>query len=235
MKQTSFQPEYGGVGFYIILAIALLAGLTYAVSKGARFGSKSLTEDQARMAAQEIYDYNTALAAAVQKLRLRGCSETQINFVSAANPANATAPGDGSCDVFGPNGGKVIFRRVQEDKLRPDGGDPAYRFVGRTKILDVGTAAEGELFFWTRSISKDICMKYNDIAGVTNNAADAPVENGLNGTPDFIGTYTSGTTLGDDNDGAAFSGKMTGCYKDGAETNADGDPYYDIYQVLIAR
>ena len=78
-------------------------------------------------------------------------------------------------------------------------------------------------------------MAYNEKLGITNVASDAPEENGIQATPLFVGAYSSGTTFGDDGDGANFSGFQTGCYKDANETDNDGAAFYDFYQILIVR
>jgi hypothetical protein len=70
-------PQSGNVLFYILFAIALLAGLTFAVNRGGQVSTATLSADQARVAASEILDYAGAVSGAVTKLKLRGCTETQ--------------------------------------------------------------------------------------------------------------------------------------------------------------
>ena len=127
---------------YILLAVALIVGLTAALSRGGRVSHNALSDQQAKIAAQEIIDYGNAVAAAVQKLRLRGCSETEISFENdvAAGYANGT---NTSCRVFHPDGGALSWKTPPAEYLNSSfssgTGYGTYIINANNCIVNVGT------------------------------------------------------------------------------------------------
>ncbi len=230
MKRTSsYHPEHGGAGFYIILAIVLLGALTYAISRDSRSNITSLSKDQSRLAAQEIIDYASTVASAVQKLRLRGCTDTQLSFETPLDSngatANPNAPGDGSCDVYSANGGKI---QHMTDRPSYHGNDEiwygTWRVSGQDDFLGVGTTAPDlTLNYW--AVKQEICQAINDILGYTG---PIPVE-GDSVFDSFDGTYSALNTFGDHVNGTELVGKTVGCLYQENSTE------YDFFQVLIAR
>lgn len=227
--------EKGSIFFYILLAVALFAALSYAVSRNNTGSTNVFDEESAKLAAQEIIEYGNNVANAVQKLKLRGCSDTEISFENdiVAGYENPNSPVDKSCHVFDLNGGNIVWSSGLKDLQPIHSNYQHIRYVGRTHILDIGSI-NSELKIFYRTSSKEFCMNINDYAGINNDANDAPSELGAVGNQ-FIGNYINSQVIGDDNDGVNFSGKILGCYKDVNETDTDGSPFYDFYQVLIAR
>lgn len=247
IKVSSLNNERGSAAFYILLAIALLAALTYATSKGARFGSKALTDDQARLVAQEIIDFGNTMAAAVQKLRLRGCTPEQINFsgnggVSKTSPGvaydytNINSPGDGSCNVFSENGGQVTARLLTSGFMDPalmTGSmfHPAGFYVSSARVLGVGSddpANGNDLLFWQGRLKKEVCIAINNILGIKMTGPD-PTVDAYNSNAPFNGTYLA--TANPIGDVATYlNGKTAFCNA----SVGDGKNYI-FHQVLIAR
>jgi len=217
MNRTS---EKGAVAFYILLAIVLLAALTYAVSQGSRTGANSITEDQARLAASEILDYGNTVARAVQKLKLRGCSDTEISFqnnvVSGYTNGTNTA-----CQVFHTDGGGINY--IQPSELaRWPGSD--WAFSGQVPVSQIGSS-EPELIMVLRmnDTAMNACTTINDKLGVSNVAGEPPTDDFSFGTK-FTGTYSAGAGIGT----AELIGQTTACTQ-----NSLGG--FHFYQVLLAR
>ncbi|MFA5593351.1 MAG: hypothetical protein WC989_08575 [Micavibrio sp.] len=108
MRLTSRpRSEAGNVVIFILIGIGLFAALAYTFMRGGAPGQKQLTSNQARMAAQELVSFFNAVDKAANKLRSRGCSESDISF---SNPNDKdtfialndspTAPADKSCHIF---------------------------------------------------------------------------------------------------------------------------------------
>ena len=224
--------QSGAVFVYILVAIALFASLSYFVSKDNRGSSDIFTEEQAKLAAQEIIEYGNTVAAAVQKLRLRGCSDTEISFENniTSGYVNGT---DTSCQVFHQDGGNINHQRIIERIRTADASNHDTRYSGGSNIINVGST-EPELFVFYRMNSKDICIAINNYAGIINNPDSPPGEVGLAGLG-FTGTYLTAQTLGDDNDGANLAGKEYGCYEVIGNLDSNGNKQYDYYHVLLAR
>jgi len=226
-------PQSGSAFLYIIIAIALLAALSVAVSRGNRGSTSTMSDQQAKLAAQEIIDYGNTVAAAVQKLRLRGCTDTQISFENniVTGYANPNAPSDKSCHVFDPAGANIVFKgQIASEWLAT--APMNWTFNRQFHINDVGTTCSNpscaDLALNAQFLKKDICMEINDILGIENPLSDAPIDTDHDYQP-FIGSYLTGNIVGDEAGSAGLSGKSAGCFY----TTSTGA--YHFYQVLIAR
>jgi hypothetical protein len=78
MKRTP--AERGNVMFYILIAVALLAALIFAVAQSGRGNIQQVSEEKARLFATEIIQYTGTMANGVAQLRLRGVRDTEISF-----------------------------------------------------------------------------------------------------------------------------------------------------------
>ncbi len=225
---NAYHPERGGAAFYIILGIVLLAALTWAVTQGFRFSGSNLSKDQTRLAAQEIIDYATAMNNAVQKLRLRGCTPTQINFESTVigGPNNPNAPIDDHCDVFSGAGAKMVPRTTAEFPK-----SETLIYSGQSALIGIGRDGCGEAcsdlymaLYLKGEDGKEICTQINQILG-NKNFVPAPSTTYMEAYIMFAGTYGTHPAVN-----PIFSGLNSACY------NYSPDPTTSIfYQVLIAR
>jgi len=219
-------PTQNGSAFIIILiAIAMFAALSYVVAMGGRTSQSSLTTEQAKLAAREIVAYADTVAKTVQKLRLAGCTETQIGFSFSGQPGgwanNPSSPSDGRCEVFGMNGGKVQYTPISTEWLY-NTTTTVWWPNGETAVTNIGTTST-ELILWARNLKRDVCNEINNIHSLTGAMAETV---GVH-TTNFAGTYALvANGIGDDV-GTAYARKSTGCILD-----ATGGKYY---AVLIAR
>ena len=111
--------EQGNVFFYILIAVALFAALSYAVSRNNTGSTDIFTDEQAKLAAQEIIEYGNTVANAVQKLRLRGCSDTEISFENDIIDGYENGTNT-SCQVFHVDGGDINWTSIPEERLESD-------------------------------------------------------------------------------------------------------------------
>jgi hypothetical protein len=218
--------EHGNVLIYILIAVALLGALSFAVSQGGRNSGKSITEEKARLYAGEMLEYGNTVGNAVAQLRLRGCTETQISFeFSGAGHVNNNAPDDNSCHVFHPSGGGVTFKSVTPEAMA-NGGSQNYIYSAFDNVEGVGTD-DSELIMYGIAVSDEVCIQINKMIGTVS--GDTLVEDPADVVADpFVGTYGSNVTIGTGT-GDVFEGVRTGCFFCG--------PYGEniFYKVLIAR
>lgn len=229
---AKIQNQRGSVFIYILVAIALFAGLSYAVSRGSRGGSTALTDEQAKLAAQEIINYGNTVANAVQKLRLRGCSDTEISFEnsqSVDNYTNANAPSDNSCHVFDLAGGNITYTLIPDialdESLSAGISYGQYRF--REAAIDNVGSNENDLFLQPSNLKRGVCLEINNILGIDNPSGEPPSESHTAAAL-FTGTYAAPTpdNIGDDG-GHNLSGKLSFCRNHSAN--------YKYLQVLVTR
>ncbi|MET4133007.1 type II secretory pathway pseudopilin PulG [Porphyrobacter sp. MBR-155] len=226
--------QKGNALFLILIAVALFAALSYAITTSSRGGSNSNREN-ILISAAEITQYAGALQSAITRMRLvNGCADTTISFWTdtngdgAATAAdtyyNPTAPTDFSCHVFHPVGGGVApqsapaLARLSDD-FSYNGGHP---------VIDVPTPTPpntAELLLALRDINRDVCLEINKAVGVPLSAGDAPQEPDPDFfTQKFIGVYVTGNHI----TSANMRGRREGCFK-----NPSGMYFY--FAVLIER
>ena len=239
MKQHT---QRGSVFFYILMAVVLLAALSYAASRGSRTGASSLTDQQAKLAAQEIIDYGNTVANAVQKLRLRGCADTEISFANdtytsyggtilQTNGHNINSPSDGSCELYKSSGANINSWEIPMSssfEWSISNGNSNYGVINvrYSAIPGIGSS-EQDLILVGIYLKKDVCLKINNLLGIDNPSGNVP---NITGGSMFVfnASSYSGSYALSDNDNV-ITGKTAFCAQ-----NAVTIPGSYI-QVLIAR
>lgn len=242
-KFRASNSESGNVLFYILIAIAMLAALSFAVSSGNNTANKSISNERSKLAASEIMAYGDTLANAVGQLRLRGCTENEISFENSeiSGYENPSAPSDETCHVFSVSGGGVNFETLSTDIL--DSSESASTFYGYWQfdathcVENIGShddpcaSNQAELVASVHYLRKTVCVAVNDLLEIDNPSGDPPIDTS-NHSPRFTGTYgpSGQVLLGDD--AAQLSGQRAGCYQD---DNGYSEDAYIFYRVLVAR
>lgn len=231
--------ENGNVLFLILIAVALFAALSYAVTSSTRTDGASASKEQAVLYSSQIIQSVTAIENAITRLKISNqCSDNQINF---ANPifyqypwdhySNTNAPADKLCDVFAVEGGSVSPTQLPAEAFSPCcvGGqrDTEYRYprFSGQGVLDIGTS-EPDLILLIGSIKRDVCIELNKKLGVENPLGEPPQVSGTcyNGQGWFDGTYgTSNITW------CGLDQVRSACVYD------DYGPFYYFYNALIIR
>lgn len=242
MKNKS---QSGNVMIIILVTVALFGALFFTFGRTSQQGSGNLTKQQSRLAAQEIVTYALLMEEAVSRLITKGCSENFINFNDSQNTgyANTSAPGDGSCDVFSTNGGKISYQPPQDIWL--DSTHSAQSFYGEYIItttvcvqqlpadtnpncaLDTSPKND-DLILFVPYLKEEICLEINKLIGRT----EIPEDNGnlWGASPKYTGSFPSTNgQIGSVNTGAALRSVPSMCLKQ------EGAPYYHYYRVLMAR
>ncbi|MFN3700645.1 MAG: hypothetical protein ACK4VI_03880 [Alphaproteobacteria bacterium] len=246
--QNQRRGERGNVLIYILLAIALLAGLSFAVANSSRNSGGQISQERMNMAVNEILEISNNIAAAVTQLTLRGCSHNQISFQNpvVAGYANPTAPVDNSCDVYHINGGGLTYQAPQTIWFDPAISTATANygeiiFTANTCINQVGTgttacdtagASAADLIMAIPYLHNDICIELNRRLSVGAAGAAPPQDDGAawdSTNLRFTGAYNGGAILRD-TDGV-LDGKRSGCFE------ADTTPVtgFHYFRVLIAR
>lgn len=221
----------GSVLVYILIAVALFAALGYAVSSMMRSSGESIGSEKAGVVAAEILGYAGQIRETIQALRIsNNCGNEQLSFErspfdgSDTDYQNTDAPVDKTCHVFHPNGGGLSPSPPSSEAS--NGQD--WIFSGDNTIPELGDDASPELIMILSGLPQSLCLKINDIVGITNPSGDAPLDTDGFSTEKFNGSYTQDGEIGSS---LEFGGKLAGCFKD---TKAEPDTY-NFYQVLIAR
>jgi len=235
-KQAAQTPETGNVLFYVLIAVALLAALTFAVSESGRGNIKKLSDERARLYATEIIEYGNILANAVAQTRLRGYTAEQISFenntIAGYTNANCT---DDICKIFHPSGGGVNYMSPPEDANDGSswfiGGDTCIDQIGTgTSNCNSLTSVVNELILFLPDVDESVCVQINELLGIDNPSGSPPAEalNSYNEANKWTGTYANLYAIG-----GVFVGVSTACYRAAGPLPPNGT--YNFYKVLIAR
>jgi len=240
LHKNKINTESGSVFFYILIAIFLFATLTYILSDNSRTNASIITEEQAKVAAQEIIEYGDAVANAVQKLVLRGCSDTEISFENDVivhgddtkyyTTHDVITPDE--CKVHNTMGGGIGAKRFAEyaeqhtsDPIRPKAGsfyphDTTFTNQGSNNI---------DLLLHGRRLKKQICLEINNILNVPNPANNIPIDNlGGSITNQYKGAYNGTGEIGNGESADAIQQAQSGCVNNGGD-------HFHYYRLLIAR
>lgn len=217
--------QSGNAIVFILLGIALFAALAHTFMRGSQTGQGNLTAHQSQLAAQELASFFNNINQGFQKLRQRGCSETDISFANTVDTDVATisinspasAPTDKSCNIFDPAGAGINYSINPADyQVSPDiipagehKGQMQFRFASASTI-GVGTS-ENDLMVHFNYIRPDICKAYNRIQNIN---IDYTV-------------FDSGAIVGDENTG--YVGLDTFCRYN------EGQPQGQIRYVWVAH
>ncbi len=240
--------QSGNVLFLILIAVALFAALSFAVTRSTQSGGSSANQEKADILAAQFASYGATLSSAITRVRLSSnCSETQLNFENSvmAHPdywggsTNSSAPSDGRCNIFGTQSGAVYW---DARKTMPvyDKVESYLSFTPEVAVQDVGTE-NAELLMWLRLENSDfaarICKSMNERSGNTGN-----LESGTTNTNNwgyargaglvYLAAPNSVNLIGEDAEDSGHKGKMSGCLT--GPSSHDSSTKI-LYYVLIPR
>lgn len=247
--------EQGTALFLILIAVALFAALSYAVTQSSR-GSGSVDKELAYLRSSEIVQYGGMIQSAITRLKLaNGCLDTQISFENPRDPGmyvNPSAPANKSCHVFDPAGGNVPWK-TPPSGFANTGAERStinYFFTGGGCVAGLGTGSDStcwnngtnddtELIMMVNYVSDENCRAYNATikAGTPNDLNQVRSNGGsFSGAFDWIGQwgYEGGSTDSHHiHNSVTINGKNTLCFQaDPAQPTRAGN---HIYFTLIER
>ncbi len=213
--------QSGNVIIYVLIAVALLAALSYVVAGNSR-GNSHGSKERAALSATEILEYANNLSQAVALLRLRGCQEDELSFDNDVEDTlydNLSAPGDGSCNVFHVNGGSIQYGQFL-----------SVFFTGGYSLSEIGSA-EPDLIV-DIDVSKSVCEILNNSLSIQNNGTEGPPSDALSGGAAFDGSFSLVGGANGRTDEPQFLGRLSACRHD---SGVGSDAVFKYYRVLIAR
>ena len=219
----------GNVLFLILIAVALFAALSYAVTQSSKTGGNGISKDKAKILAAELVQYATQMEQTITRLRvINNCTNAQISF---ENPVvgiyvNAGAPSDKRCHVFDVAGGGLSW----QDPPKNVNDGSVYFFTGRDYVAGIGSSCPAEqctdLVVRVSNMSTEVCQAImHKMNAMPPNAVVPPETDGSHSSTPFTGSYVRQDEIA----GANINGNATGCY-----SRIGGTLNY-FYHVLISR
>lgn len=165
----------GNALFLILIAVALFAALSYAITQSSRGGGRSAESEKNVIAASQLLQIGSALRATVQRLQLGGVAVENIRLHSNTGPTEACTETDGTC-VFDPSGGGMTWPVLPADIFVDASASSYYGFfetgeasratgMPAISIDGVGTTAP-ETLFVIAGITDSLCKAINKMAGL---------------------------------------------------------------------
>ncbi len=226
------EKEDGNVLFLILIAVALFAALSYAVTSSTRSSGNAGSETDGIGAAQ-ITQYPAGVSTSIVRMIIAGTSVEEIRFnrPSEYDDLDSVAIG-----VFHPSGGGATYNPAPAD-IMVDGNSGQWGFNGELEVPDIGLAGAGgnDIIAFLVGIKQSICRKINKEHGLGNVipvlSSDLSTEYTTRMFDDGSSDYgLPSNDVPDITDGAnSFDGRPFGCF----QNNGGGD--YVYYHVVVER
>lgn len=237
MQDNPRNNEQGGAIIWILVMVALLAGLSMVVSRGGRVSGDSLGKEQAQLAATELLTLTSSIRNAVKTLKINGCHETQFSFEnsiyinndgSPAQPASlyTNAPADDRCDLFQTGGAAIRPRVIEQTQIAtPHAGThrTGNLYFSKTAVPGIGST-EPDLIVFVPHITQSVCYALNNQLG-----AGVPAPRSDYGFVAYDGSFSTPGAFTN-----TVNGLSAACISDTAADDQDPS-YMHFYQVLLAR
>ena len=231
--------ESGNVLFLILIAVALFAALSYAVTQSTRSGGGSADRERSILSSASLTQGPTALRTSLIRMVLGGTDVSNMRFNAPANFGSV----DEATLVFHPNGGGAVFQRAPADVMA-DGDQGTWFYNPNFTIPEIGidTAGVGnDVIAFLPGITQGVCSQINDefaidATGCTPLNGNIPLLDSGSDETEIAVNYEDGDTFpstaevlqGDSC--TALTGQPSGCFYHTAAT-----PVYVFYSVLLER
>jgi|AntRauTorcE11897_2_1112592.scaffolds.fasta_scaffold02731_9 hypothetical protein len=239
--------QRGNALFLVLIAVALFAALSYAVTQSGR-GSGDISREKVQIQAAQIIQYVGSVEQTVQRMVLLGTPENELDFYSdqrihgngVVRTMDNTLCTDTSCQIFHPNGGGVVYQHFDasgESNPLPSGYGatdltPGHHMPLIAPIYGVGTPLP-EIVLQFRAVKPEICREINRKFGLP---AEITEEGYIwlfddDPTADLENTVVTANMFGGDAAAPELEGARTFCVDAPTDTH---DGIY-LYHVLRAR
>ena len=227
--QKNINNQRGNVFIFILVAIGLLAALTFSLTRSDQEGGKSSDNAQMKLQVTQLLRTAKSLEFAIQKMSLRnGVSENDISFHSGEwghDEYKHKVKQPEENNVFSSQGGGLSIPSVPQYAKK---SETLIAFRGDFGVVGVGSDAP-ELTFTIEDVDTNFCIsvnKENDI----KNPSKQPPKDGLSTSEDmFAGIYSDragDSKIGDNVED--LKEKKTGCIEDSSGIMV-------FYHVLVER
>jgi hypothetical protein len=112
------QNDHGNVLFLILIAVALFAALSYAITQSNPTEGASAGREANLVAGAAVIQYSADIATAITRMILGGVSADDLDMVSPGEASFNTPPF--TAKVFHPNGGGVVYQYANSNALERD-------------------------------------------------------------------------------------------------------------------
>lgn len=213
--------QSGNALFLILIAVALFAALSYAITQSGR-GGGNITKETRQLQVAQLLQYVGSVSTAVTRITtIGGHVKLDVDFVGHGSD-NARCTVD-TCELFNTAAFGASFQDPDPAWLIADNADARWGEwrAPSTPVSGVGSTSP-DMTLIINFVREDFCQEINRQVGLGTTIPQAT--NGINTFGTFSGETSGTNTLIDA--GGILSGQQTGCYLDSGGSN------YIFYHVL---
>ena len=249
--------ERGNVLFLILIAVALFAALSYAVTQSTRSGGGDASKEKSLVSSAALTQYPASIKTAIVRMMVSGGVDvTNLNFAKPVNfaadlkdpeanpaPTGVTPENTTKNAVFYSNGGGATYSDAGSDVSAAGTALPWY-FNAENEVVNIGTTASSgvatgsvDVIAFLPGISKAVCQKIHEQLGLLYQDADAtnafPVLSGIVTTLNMDNKTAGSTHIQSSPSGgritsSVLNGQPQGCFRTATSS-------YVYYHVLVER
>lgn len=231
------QSERGNLLFLILIAIALIGALTYAITSSNQTDTVGIRDEELSIRLSEIQSYASELERGITFLQQNTLSEQDVRFSIPGTIDNGydllSNDTDGTDNqIFARDGGGVTYREMTGD-IFLDGNTNDWDFYGETHIAGVGTQEKAELIAVLPNVTGQVCDAFNELNGQTNTQPEDTADCLFSGATNRFGVGSPANTFDDTSPNVTLETSFTvtpalqACVRCGNN--------FHIYHVLMAR
>ncbi len=155
--------QKGNAFLYILIAVVLLAGLTFTISRiesQDSGGQAKVDRAQVELDANAILSYASSVQNAIIRMDQVGVSADQLDFMQPWETTFNDPPTTEK--LFHPDGGGLNYKPLPPTAVGISVADPAPRFyVGRFNNFDWTPTTEMDVIFTAYKITRPVCEELN--------------------------------------------------------------------------
>lgn len=212
--------EKGNALFLILIAVALFAALSYAITQSGR-GGGSIDREEAQIAATQFLDQANLYHNTIMRMMAAyGVDETELSFVNDVWPSflNGAAQYENpncitdTCKVFHDAGGGGLYQFPPDKLVFQPLTNPYTHFSASFYIPGVGADNRADLIAAFR-VNQDTCVRINNALGIDNPGGAPPEIPGSAGSfnSPFKGTFNTSAMNAFNTMPAEVTGLFAGC------------------------
>lgn len=223
--------ESGNILFLILIAVALFAALSYAVSESSGVGNVN-TNESTMVLASQITQFPVSVNAGVMRMII---GQTDLDALEFNTPSDFATLTNDTIGVFHPAGGNVTYASINPEAMNnAQAGN--WHFNGHFEVASIGTSSPGsfdgnDVVAFLPGLRLDVCDQINKNLDIGNapSAGDNDFYNFA--LLDWNNAYTLPSTEKVIGTGATsnFVGSPAGCYY------VPGANQYVYYHVIVER
>ena len=234
MRKNNRYGEKGNVLFLILIAVALFAALSYAVTQSSRSGGGDASKETNLVASGALTQYGAGVRQAVSRMMVSGeVTPDQLLFDIPENFSSLTAD-EIKRAVFHPQGGGAIYEegwivnagfQITGVGLTDSGAPVAATDIVALKVVPVAVCRELNKKFGINISDADMNVNVDVLPEQFDDNMDSDhpgIHGGVNGYWGILGSTDYATQ-------ATYDGQHQGCYYNGASG------VYQYYDVIVAR